>query len=125
MELENPNYPNVRLVFASGFDERAAMEAEHRGYLSHVWVLLDRKFKYPVFFYDAVRLAQDLEEYAKSGNAFLAEPAMIVLTAVTLENMFKAASVLAAQGFFDYFRPFDATHEWADFGWPPPVVQRE
>jgi hypothetical protein len=120
MELENQNYPNVRLVFEGEFDERAAFEAQSRGFLSHVSVLLDRKFKYPVFFYDAVRLAQDLEESEKSGNAFLAEPAMIVLTEVTIENMFKAASALAAQGFFNYFHPCEATQEWASFEWPPP-----
>jgi hypothetical protein len=57
-----------------------------------------------VFFYDAVRLAQDLEEEAKAGRPFIAEPGLIVLERVTLANMEKAVRELYAQGFFDAFQ---------------------
>ena len=55
---------------------------------------------HPVVFYDAVRLRQDLEEEAKLGTPFLAQPAMIVLTEVSLENMKIAVGRLRQEGYF-------------------------
>jgi hypothetical protein len=118
MELSSPTYSNVKLVFEREFDDRAAAEAKSRGYLSHISVRVNGGDLFPVFFYDPVRLAQDLEEETKLGEPFLADPAMIVVPDVTIENMFKAASKLADRGFFEYFRyPKRATKN--PFEWPP------
>jgi hypothetical protein len=56
---------------------------------------------HPVFFYDTVRLSQDLEEETKSGRPFIAEKGMIVVNDVTLANMMGAIRWLAKHGFFD------------------------
>jgi len=93
------------LEFAGGFDDREAFEASARGYRSHVCVVMPSGERYPVVFYDAVRLQQDLEDEAKSGCPYIADPGLIVLSEITLENMQEAAERLAGEGFFDSFRP--------------------
>jgi hypothetical protein len=82
-------------------DERAISEAEPRGYLQGAFVELSDGSKHPVFFYDAGRLTQDLEEEVKRARPFLAEKGMIILEAVTVENMKRAVEALAEEGFFD------------------------
>lgn len=89
-----------RLQFSYPFDDRTAVEAEHRGYWGHSFVELPNGEKRPVVFYDATRLAQDLEEEAVQGRPFLAERGLIVLQSVTLHNMSKAVKRLAEEGFF-------------------------
>ena len=56
-----PVYDKPRLKFAYPFDDRAAFEAENRGYWGHSYVEFSNGRKCPVVFYDAVRLAQDLD----------------------------------------------------------------
>lgn len=75
-----------RLIFQYGFNEHDADEAEARGYLSHVAVDLGDGRHYPVVFYDAVRLQQDLEVEAKQGTPYVADPGMIVLETVTRKH---------------------------------------
>ncbi|HVA45094.1 MAG TPA: hypothetical protein VNH11_01800 [Pirellulales bacterium] len=94
----------VKLVFEYGFDNRDAFNAIGAGYLGGVVVELDDGSRHPVVFYDAVRLRQDLEEEAKQGMPFLAEPGLIVLTEVSLENMKIAVSRLGQQGYFARFK---------------------
>jgi hypothetical protein len=93
------------LIFEGGFDEREALECRDRGYRSHVCVKFSNGECYPVVFYDPVRLQQDLEGEAKMGNPFIAEPGLIVLPEVTLDNMNKAVWQLAENGFFESLRP--------------------
>ena len=93
------------LIFEGGFDEREAVECRDRGYRSHVWVNLANGERYPVVFYDSVRLQQDLKDEEKSGSPFIAEPGLIVLPEVTRENMEKAVCRLADDGFFEALRP--------------------
>ncbi len=92
------------LVFAYDFDEQAAQQAEARGYLSHAHVELPDGSRYPVVFYDLVRLGQDLEEEVVSGKAFIADPGMVVVPDVTLDNMERAISNLYREGFFSHFQ---------------------
>ncbi len=94
-----------RLVIEGAFDEREAAECQARGYRSHVWAELASGERYPLVFYDPVRLAQDLESEAESGNPFLAEPGLIVLEEVTRENMQAAIDRLAEDGYFVALRP--------------------
>ena len=68
-----------RLVFKYPFDEAAAYDAGARGYLAYSSVELGNGTRYPVVFYDPIRLQQDLEVEAREGRAFIAEPGMIVV----------------------------------------------
>jgi hypothetical protein len=89
------------LYFEYGFNEQDAHEARLRGYRSHVWVDVDDGSSYPVAFFDATRLSQELASEAQAGRPFLAEPGLIVVTEVTLENMEAAARKLVEEGFFE------------------------
>ena len=111
----------VELLFVLEFTSRDAFEAQSRGYLSHVLVALNGVELYPVTFYDAVRLGEDLEESAKHGRAFVADPGMIVLQEVTLPAMQTAVRKLSEEGFFSHLLP--VTEEQLananPYHWPP------
>jgi hypothetical protein len=94
-----------RLIFEHGFNDQDAYEAEGRGYLSHVTVDLGAGRQYPVVFYDAVRLRQDIDEEAKVGTPYVAAPGMIVLAKVTVENMQRAVADLSRGDFFSRLVP--------------------
>ena len=82
-----------RLVFKYPFDAMAAHDAEARGYLGYAAVELGDGRRYPVVFYDPVRLQQDLEVETGEGRAFIAEPGRIVVPEVTLFRMRKRCCV--------------------------------
>ena len=103
--------PKPQLIFEGGFDEREATESRDRGYRSHVWVELASGERYPVVFYDIVRLQQDLEHEAAEGNPFIAQPGLVVLLEVTKENMERAVCCLAEDGYFELLR---SANELAD-----------
>lgn len=100
-KMEKTTIPT--LLFSDKFGAREEYEAEARGYLSHVFVKLPSGAKVSVVFYDIVRLQQDLEEEAKLGRPFIADPGMILLENVTIPNMQAAVSKLFLEGFFDSF----------------------
>jgi hypothetical protein len=101
--MEQSVFP--RLLFEYGFGEREQFEAKARGYLSHVIVEHASGAKYSVVFYDCVRLQQDLEYEVSVGRMCVADPGMIVVPEVTLENIRIAVERLTAEGFFDKLRP--------------------
>ncbi len=82
---------------------------------------LDHGRLYPLFFYDAVRLQQDLEEMAKQGRAFIADPSMIVVQDITLETLRQVVHQLNREGFFDSYTPFaeDDLSSGNPYQWPP------
>ena len=95
----------VRLFFEGGLnegglDELEELEAERRGYRSHVWAELDNGRRHQLTFYDVTRLSQTLDDECASGRMFFAEPGLVVLPAVTLAHMEAAAGTLASEGFF-------------------------
>ena len=92
----------ARLVFAQGISEQTLFEAQSRGYLSHVMVELDGSRVFAVFFYDAIRLQQDLQESAKHDRPFVADPGMIVLPELTLDAMESAVQRLCQEGYFEH-----------------------
>jgi hypothetical protein len=110
-----------KLRFAREFSDRDAFEAQSRGYLSHVFVELDGSRLYALFFYDAVRLQQDLEESVKHGRPFIADPGMIVVPDVTLETLRQVVNQLSSEGFFDHLTPFteDDLASGDPYQWPP------
>jgi hypothetical protein len=93
------NSNEIELRFDHPFDERAAFETESRGYFSAASAAVNGRL-FPLSFYDPVRLAQDLESSAANGEPFVAEQNMIVLQAVTRENMERAVRALANRGYF-------------------------
>lgn len=98
-------YPKI--IFPDGFDERSEDEMSMRGYLSHTLIELEDGECYPVFFMDPVRLQQELNIDIKTGNPCLAEPGLIILPSVTMENIKAAVSYLWKDGFFTYLKPVD------------------
>jgi hypothetical protein len=98
-----------RVVFEGGFDEREAMESKDRGYRSHVWAELGDGERYPLVFYDAVRLQQDLDNEARAGSPYIAETGLIVLQEVTKENMELAVARLVDEGYFESLKPVGAS----------------
>lgn len=61
--------------------------------------------KYPLFFYDPIRLAQDLETEVAQGLPFVAEPFMIVVPEITEAAMRTAISLLHKRGWFNEHNP--------------------
>ena len=115
----------IKLIFHFPFDERAADEARARGYLSHVSVEVEDGSQYAVFFYDPVRLGQDLEEMTKHGSPCIGDPGMIVVPEVTMDYMNKAIAILAEQSFFSYFRQIrlePSSDPIRAMRWPPEVA---
>jgi hypothetical protein len=94
-----------KIHFHPSFDDRAELEMTDRGYLSHVEVELDDGSRYPVFFYDPIRLRQDLEEMSAHGVPVIAEPGMIVVPNVTKETIRIAIERLIEEGYFEHLRP--------------------
>src|SRR5262249_41097236 len=121
VERMNPEQVPLALRFARGFSDQDAFEAHGRGYLSHVLAQLDEGRLYPLFFYDAVRLQQDLEESAKHGRPFVADPGMIVVPEITLDAMNQAVEQLSREGFFDHLTPLteDDLACGNPYQWPP------
>ena len=111
----------IKLVFAREFSERAAFEARDRGYLSHVVVEINGQNLYPVVFYDPIRLQQDLEESARHGRPFVADPGMIVVSDITMDAMQEAVQRLYQEGYFNYLVPVnrDSLINGDPYSWPP------
>lgn len=92
---------NAKLVFEGGFTELDAFNAVGAGYCAAVVEWNDGS-RHPVLFYDPMRIEQNLQEEAKQGTPFIAEPSMIVLPEVSLDNMKAAVAALDSQGFFSH-----------------------
>ena len=90
-----------RLVFSCDFDERTAIEVEHKGWFEQAVVQLPNGIKVPVAFRDPVRLAQDLEVEVTAGRFCFAEPGLIVVPKVTQSYMAGAVKQLFDDGYFD------------------------
>lgn len=97
------NVEGVTLTFLCEMDERTQWEIEQKGFFDHAIVNLQANKTVRVHFWDTVRLAQELETELSLGKACLAEPAMIILPSVTLQNMEAAVKQLYQEGFFDAF----------------------
>jgi hypothetical protein len=92
------------IFFPDGYDARREFETSERGYLSQVVVQVEGGKRYRLFFYDPVRMQQDLEEQVKLGRGYLAEPNLILLPDVTTDNIKKAVAGLWQDGFFQHLR---------------------
>ena len=81
---------------------------------------------YPIFFYDIVRLQQDLEENVKQGRIFVADPCMIVVDEITPEAMKQAVEQLGREGFFDRLTAITQADlaSGDPYRWPPQIAEK-
>lgn len=75
-------------------------DTEMKGYRNDVLVISPSGEIYEVFFYDPIRLKDDL-----GNGVFLAQPGLIVLNTVNKKSIVEAINQLWEKGFFNYFRP--------------------
>lgn len=110
-----------KLRFVREFTDLDELEARNRGYLSHVLADFGDGRLFPLFFYDPVRLQQDLEERSAHDRAFLADPGMIVVQEISLETMERVILQLCAEGFFEHLMPITERELAASspYQWPP------
>src|SRR5579871_744585 len=90
-----------QLIFSIDFDDRIAWEVEQKGFVEHVRIELPDKRVATVCFWDPTRLAQDLDNDIKRGQACIGEPGLIVIPRVTVENMKAAVNELYTNGYFE------------------------
>lgn len=90
------------LTFSCEMDERTEWEIEQKGFFEHAVVSLPEGRSVAVFFYDPIRLSQDLETDLKFGSKCIAEPGMIIIPSVTIDNMRAAVEDLYRKGYFKY-----------------------
>ncbi len=99
--------PTATFHFPTDFDERAEFEMTLKGYLCDGFVELQDGRRFPVTFYDPVRLAQDVEASGSYGIPMLAEPGLVVIPKVTREAIERTIPELIEQRFFDHLKPIN------------------
>lgn len=85
------------LIFKSDIDD---FESEMKGYRNDVFIRLPNGDLYEIFFYDLVRLSQDI-----GNGVYLSQPGLIILNSVNKESMEYAAIDLWKRGFFEHLKP--------------------
>jgi hypothetical protein len=90
------------LIFECEFDERAAEEVELKGYFQHAVVRLPDGRRMRLSFWEPVRLTQDLETDVRNGRTCFAEPGLVIVPSVSVENMRRAVFELYRTGYFDH-----------------------
>ncbi len=91
---------DFQVVFPDWYDERGEWEAKDKGWLQGVEAHFTNGAVQRLFFYDPVRLAQDLEAESINRGAFIASPGLIVIPEVTREAILNAVAKLVADGYF-------------------------
>jgi hypothetical protein len=89
-----------QVVFPDWYDERGEWEANEKGWLQGVEVRFANDNVYPLFFYDPVRLAQDLETDTKHGRPFVAHLGMVVIPEITREAILDVVGKLVDDAYF-------------------------
>lgn len=92
------------IVFPEWYDERGEWEAKEKGWLQGVEIRLANGETQPLFFYDPVRLAQDLESETKQGRPCIAQPGMIVIPEVTRDAILVAVDKLVDDAILPFMR---------------------
>lgn len=88
------------LHFPDDWDERAEYEMPLKGHLNGATVETAEGVRFPVFFFDPVRLQQELEMESAAGRPFIAEPGMIVVSEVTRDILRQTVEALVREEFF-------------------------
>ncbi len=82
-------------------DNFESFERECKGWLSDVIVNLDDGSRHKLFFYDPVRLTQDLEADVKSGKAGITEKNLFVVPKVTEKYIEASIKQAIREGYFE------------------------
>jgi hypothetical protein len=93
-----------QIVFPKWYDERGEWEAKEKGWLDGVEIHLANGATQPLFFYDPVRLAQDLEAETKQGRPVISQPGMIVIPEVTRDAILVAVDKLVDEEILPFMR---------------------
>jgi hypothetical protein len=88
------------IVFPDWYDDRGEAEAEAKGWLQGVEVRFRDGTTQALFFYDPIRLSQDLEEEGKSSEPFVAYPGLIVIPRITRQAILAAVGKLIKESYF-------------------------
>lgn len=97
-----------RVLFPDWYDDRAEWEAEAKGWLPGVVIEFACGDRYPITFYDPVRLSQDLDVVGAEGEGVIAEVGMAVIPTVTTDAIARAVQRLVRERFFDHLKPLAA-----------------
>lgn len=82
------------------FDQRDEYEMPLRGYCSDVVVQLANGNRYPLYFYDPVRLRQTVESDASAGRPYYTERGLVIVPEVTMDMIRQAVAGLFQSGYF-------------------------
>jgi len=74
---------------------------QSRGYRSHVYLKKDSMQNWPLYFYDPVRLSQDLE-----GCSYITEHGLIIVNDVTIDRIVSTVKSLIEDDYFSYQKCF-------------------
>src|SRR5262245_51176972 len=86
--------------FPEWYDGRGEWEAESKGWLQGVEVEFHGR-RHSFFFYDPVRIVQDLESEVEQGRPLLAEPGLVLVPEVTRSAIITAVGHLVRNGYFE------------------------
>ncbi len=89
-----------QLVFPEWYDERGEWEAQSKGWLQGVEMCFANGKVQSLFFYDPVRLAQDLQADTLQGKPFIAHLGLIVIPEITRDAILGVVEQLAEAGYF-------------------------
>lgn len=92
--FDKENYPKI--YFKA--DDYSDFETEDKGYRNDVFVEVSAGSFVEVFFYDTIRLQQDMGD-----TEYLSKPGLIILKIVNKDAIYKAVSALFKKGYFNYF----------------------
>ena len=99
---DGAEYP--RLVFIHELDNGYGIAPQ--GYRSDVTLELQKGVAFPVAFYEAAAVCEELQARSKHGfGAFVAEPGLVIVPKITAENMKTVAKELVETGYFKQLLP--------------------
>jgi hypothetical protein len=98
------NLEPYTISFPDWYDARVEFETPFKGYLSDVVVTLEDGSCYRLYFTDPIRLQQTLDDDAKTGRAYYAEPGLVILPKVTTQAIQEVVSGLWREGFFQHLK---------------------
>lgn len=81
---------SYQIFFPNWYDERGEWEAREKGWLQGVEIRFANGNARPLFFYDPVRLAQDLDAETGLGRPYISQPGMVVIPEVTRDAILVA-----------------------------------
>ncbi len=107
---DDAEYP--RLVFVYDVHE---YDMAPYGYRGDVVVEFANGDSFPIYFYEAAGVQEELEDRKKSGfGSFVSEPGLVIIPKITLESMKTVVAILVEIGHFEHLVPISKTEGNAD-----------